>query len=38
MSNLSRKMRGKIKFTAKDIAKLVEIFGKPAEYLMARAD
>lgn len=32
------KMRGKYNFTAKDIAKLVEIFGKSPEYLMARDD
>ena len=36
--SISRKMRGKRNFTEKDIAKLVEIFGKPAEYLMARDD
>lgn len=36
-ANFSDKMRGVYKFTAKDIAKLVEIFGKPAEYLMSRA-
>ncbi|MBE8949754.1 MAG: helix-turn-helix domain-containing protein [Quinella sp. 3Q1] len=36
--NISRKMRGERNFTAKDIAKLVEIFGCPAEYLMARDD
>ena len=36
--SLSRKMRGKVKFTEKDIAKLVEIFGLSAEYLMARDD
>lgn len=35
---ISEKMRGKINFTAKDIAKLVELFGKPAEYLMQRDD
>lgn len=35
-SSVSMKMHGKKNFTAKDIAKLVEIFGKPAEYLMAR--
>ena len=37
-SSVSLKMRGKVRFTAKDIAKLVEIFGLPAEYLMARDD
>ena len=37
-SSISRKMRGKVRFTAKDIARLVEIFGLPAEYLMARDD
>ena len=31
-------MRGKINFTAKDIAKPVEIFNKSAEYLMQRDD
>ena len=36
--SVSEKMRCKKNFTAKDIAKLVEIFGKPAEYLMARDD
>ncbi|MBQ6296433.1 MAG: GIY-YIG nuclease family protein [Selenomonadaceae bacterium] len=33
---ISVKMSGRRNFTAKDIAKLVEIFGKPAEYLMQR--
>ena len=37
-ANISRKMTGVRNFTAKDIAKLVEIFCKPAEYLMARDD
>lgn len=37
-SIISFKMRGEYKFTEKDIAKLVEIFGKPAEYLMKRDD
>ena len=36
--NISLKMSGKKNFTAKDSAKLVEIFDKPAEYLMARDD
>ena len=36
--SVSRKMRGIHGFTAKDIAKLVEIFGLSAEYLMARDD
>ena len=31
-------MRGKVKFTAEQVAKLVEIFGLPAEYLVARDD
>ena len=35
-TSLSRKMRNEYNFTAKDIAKLVEIFDKPAEYLMKR--
>lgn len=37
-ANFSRKMIGLRKFTNKDIAKLVEIFNKPAEYLLARDD
>ena len=36
--NLSDKMRGKLKFSVKQIEKLIEIFVKPAEYLMARED
>lgn len=36
--SISLKMRGKVKFSAKDIAKLVEIFGLPVEYLMQRDD
>lgn len=36
IANFSRKMRGERNFTAKDIAKLVEIFDKPAKYLIAR--
>ena len=32
---VSDKMRGIYNFTAKDIAKLVEIFGKPADYLLS---
>ena len=35
---VSDKMRGRNKFTARDIAKLVEIFGKPADYLLERDD
>ena len=35
---VSDKMRGKNKFTARDIAKLVEIFGKPVDYLLERDD
>ncbi len=34
--SVSFKMCGKINFTARDIAKLVEIFDLPAEYLMMR--
>ena len=34
----SAKMRGKGNFTAKDKARLEEIFGLPAEYLLARVD
>ncbi|MBR1645271.1 MAG: GIY-YIG nuclease family protein [Selenomonadaceae bacterium] len=37
-TTFSNKMRGRYNFTAKDIAKLVEIFGLSAEYLMARDD
>ena len=33
---VSEKMRGEYKFTAAQVAKLVEIFGKPADYLMKR--
>ncbi|MBR1645587.1 MAG: hypothetical protein IJ685_02300 [Selenomonadaceae bacterium] len=36
--HVSLKMCGKIIFTDKDKAKLVEIFGKPIEYLLARDD
>lgn len=36
--SVSEKMRCRRNFTEKDITKLVEIFGKPAEYLMARDD
>ena len=36
--SVSAKMRGENNFTIKDILKLVEIFNKPAEYLMARDD
>jgi len=35
---ISDKMQSSRKFTVKDIAKLVEFFGLPAEYLMARVD
>lgn len=35
-SNIARKMCGKRNFTERDKAKLVEIFGKPIEYLLAR--
>ena len=37
-ANLSRKMLDVRKFTRKDIDKLIEIFGIPAEYLLARDD
>lgn len=37
-NTFSRKMTCKRNFTAQDIAKLVEIFGCSAEYLMARDD
>ena len=36
--NISRKMRGERNFTERDKVKLVEIFGKPIEYLLARDD
>lgn len=36
LASVSMKMHGKRNFTTKDIEKLVEIFGKPAEYLMQR--
>lgn len=36
--SVSLKMLGKRNFTARDVEKLVEIFGKPADYLMARDD
>lgn len=38
LANFSYKIRGKRHFTTKDVAKLVEIFGKPAEYLLERED
>ena len=38
VATVSAKMRGKVKFMVKDIAKLVEFFGKPVEYLMTRDD
>ena len=34
VTNFASKMRGKYNFTDKDKAKLVEIFGKPIEYLL----
>ncbi|MBE8949915.1 MAG: GIY-YIG nuclease family protein [Quinella sp. 3Q1] len=37
-SNFRNKMCGRYHFTDKDIDKLVEFFGLPAEYLMARDD
>ncbi len=37
-STFSNKILGRYNFTAKYIAKLVEIFNLPAEYLMARTD
>ena len=36
--NVSRKMRGERNFTERDNVKLVEIFGKTIEYLLARDD
>lgn len=36
--SVSERMLGRIKFSESDVAKLVEIFKKPAEYLMARDD
>lgn len=38
VASVSRKMGGKRKFTTNEIDKLVEIFNKPAEYLMQRDD
>ncbi|MBQ4495368.1 MAG: GIY-YIG nuclease family protein [Selenomonadaceae bacterium] len=38
IQNLSRKMRGERNFTARDAAKLEEIFGKSAEYLLERTE
>ena len=35
-SSISAKMRGVRNFTAKDVAKLVEIFKLPAEYLISK--
>lgn len=37
-SALPLKMSGKVKFTADEIAKLVELFGKPADYLMYKEE
>ena len=36
--SVSRKIKGEYNFNANDKAKLVEIFGKPIEYLLARDD
>ncbi len=36
--SVSAKMRGKLRFTDRDKVKLVEIFDKPIEYLLARDD
>ena len=36
--SISRRMCGKSNFTESDIAKLMEIFGLPAEYLMKREE
>ena len=36
ISSVSAKMRGVRNFTAKDVVKLVEIFGLPVEYLMSK--
>ena len=36
--SVSERMLGRIKFSESGVAKLVEIFKKPAEYLMARDD
>ena len=38
LASISKKMRSKRDFSSKDITKLVEIFGLPAEYLMTRDD
>ena len=37
-TSITEKMRGKKNFTARDRIKLVEIFGKPIEYLLKRDD
>ncbi|MBR1807695.1 MAG: GIY-YIG nuclease family protein [Selenomonadaceae bacterium] len=37
-SNIARKMRGERNFTERDNVKLVEIFGRTIEYLLARDD
>ena len=37
-TSVSAKMLGRLNFTARDAAKLEEIFGKPAEYLLERQD
>ena len=36
--SISAKMNGRLRFTERDKAKLVEIFNKPIEYLLARDD
>lgn len=38
VSSAAIKMRGKRNFTERDKTKLVEIFGKPIEYLLERKD
>ncbi|MBR3050560.1 MAG: helix-turn-helix transcriptional regulator, partial [Selenomonadaceae bacterium] len=35
-ASVSRRIRGEYKFSAKDKLKLIEIFGKPIEYLLQR--
>ena len=35
-TSISERIRGKTRFNKKDIAKLVEIFDKPIEYLLKR--
>jgi len=38
LPNISRKMSGKVPFTPKQKARLVEVLDAPIEYLLARND